>query len=579
MFLLVLCGCVRTAPHSPPAQTTANPEILFQRLANDFTKGYLAWRPQTATALGLHEYDGKISNLSMPSLETEYARLKDFQKKFAAVNPGSLSQDSSFDYRILETAIKSEIFQFEEMQAYTKNPMTYIELLDLNIYIKRNYAPLEQRVKSIIAVEKQVPALLAAAKANLEECLAKPYIETAVQMTRGVADFLKTDLPEALQSLQDPALQSKFKAANQRAIAEVNGFADWLEKEKAPKSHLKYALGREKFEKMLCEQEGITLSAERILEIGLKELKREQDIFIETAAKIDSSRAPIDVFKRIQKEHPTEKSLLPDTRKNLEAIRQFLADQNLVSIPSQVRPKVEETPKYDRATSFASMDTPGPFETSANEAYYYVTPVEPDWPSAQKDEWLTAFNYYTTDVVSIHEVYPGHYIQFLHLNASPASRYRKIFSSYAYVEGWAHYTEQMMIEQGYGKGGADPLRTAKYHLAQSDEALLRLCRLCVSIKTHCENMSLEDATRFFEQNCYYEHKPAYQEALRGTFDPGYLYYSLGKLALLKLRRDMQEQEGKAFALRSFHDALLGCPNIRLARESLLKNPKLWDELL
>src|SRR6185369_10284774 len=177
----------------------------------------------------------------------------------------------------------------------------------------------------------------------------------------------------------------------------------------------------------------------------------------------------------------------PDVRKNLEAIRQFVSDHRIVTIPSDVRAKVEETPQYLRATSFASMDTPGPFETKATEAYYYVTPVEPDWTPKQKDEWLTAFNYYTTDIVSVHEAYPGHYVQFLWLNASTPSRVAKVFGSYAFVEGWAHYAEQMLVDEGFGASDSHkPLEAiggARFRLAQSDEALLRLCRLCVSIKT------------------------------------------------------------------------------------------------
>jgi uncharacterized protein (DUF885 family) len=249
-----------------------------------------------------------------------------------------------------------------------------------------------------------------------------------------------------------------------------------------------------------------------------------------------------------------------------------------------VRAKVEETPQYLRATSFASMDTPGPFETKATEAYYYVTPVEPDWTSKQKDEWLTAFNYYTTDIVSVHEAYPGHYVQFLWVNASNPSRVAKVFGSYAFIEGWAHYAEQMLVDEGFGAGEAskpdDAVRAAKYRLAQSDEALLRLCRLCVSIKTHCEEMSLEDATKFFQDNCYYERQPAYLEARRGTFDPQYLLYTLGKLQILKLRRDFREQEGKEFSQRRFHDELLqhGMPPVRLLRERMLKNSKSWDAL-
>jgi hypothetical protein len=227
---------------------------------------------------------------------------------------------------------------------------------------------------------------------------------------------------------------------------------------------------------------------------------------------IDPSKPAHEVFKAIQRDHPSAESLLPDTRKNLEAIRKFVIDHHVVTIPSEVRVRVEETPPPFRRTSFASMDTPGVFETNATESYYYVTPTEPDWPQKQKDEWLTAFNYYTTDVVTIHEAYPGHYVQFLALKNSRASRIAKIFGSYAFVEGWAHYAEQMLLDEGFAapvsaNASRDEIvRAAKYRLAQSDEALLRLCRLCCSIKLHIHGMSVDEATRFFMDNCYYEEK-------------------------------------------------------------------------
>jgi uncharacterized protein (DUF885 family) len=224
------------------------------------------------------------------------------------------------------------------------------------------------------------------------------------------------------------------------------------------------------------------------------------------------------------------------------------------------------------------MDAPGPFEKRGAEAYYYVTPVEPEWSDKEKDEWLGAFNHYTADVVSIHEAYPGHYLQFLHLNASSVSRVQKIYSSYAFVEGWAHYSEQMLLDEGFGGSGVEG---AKYRLAQSDEALLRICRLCVSVKMHCQGMSVDEATQFFRDNCYYEEKPARQEAMRGTFDPGFLFYTLGKLQLLKLRRDFEKQEGANYSLRKFHDAVCdhGQMPIRFLREILLKDPANWDETL
>jgi uncharacterized protein (DUF885 family) len=332
----------------------------------------------------------------------------------------------------------------------------------------------------------------------------------------------------------------------------------------------------------------IELTPEQVLELGLGELKKEQQRFAQAAALIDSHSKPIEVYKSIQREHPTAANLLPDARKNLELLRQFLIERRIVTVPSEVRARVAETLPPFRATSFASMDTPGPFETKATEAYYYIPPVEAHWKPEQAEEWLTAFNYYTTDVVSIHEAYPGHYLQFLALNASDASNVAKIFTSYAFVEGWAHYTEQMMIDEGFAQP-ANPalastderIRAAKYRLAQSDEALLRLCRLCCSVRLHTQGMTVDQATRFFMENCYYEAKPARQEATRGTYDPGYLYYTLGKLMILKLRDDWRAQEGESFSIQRFHDELLrhGAPPIRVLRETMLKDSRQWPESL
>jgi uncharacterized protein (DUF885 family) len=333
----------------------------------------------------------------------------------------------------------------------------------------------------------------------------------------------------------------------------------------------------------------VTATPEQILTIGMKELQQKQAVFAKAAGEIDSSRKPIEVFQAIQKDHPTEKALITDTAKDLETIRQFLVDHKIISIPSSVRAQVAETPQFLRATSFASMDTPGPFETKATEAYYYVTPVEPDWPPQQKEEWLTAFNYYTTDVVSVHEAYPGHYVQFLHLNASPATRLEKIFNSYAFVEGWAHYSEQMMVDEGFGRLAPVPRpdgqdggkQAARYVLAQTDEALLRVCRLCVSVKMHCQGMTVDEASKFFQDNCYYEAKPSRQEAIRGAFDPEFLYYTLGKLEIFKLRDDYRKQEGANFSLQKFHDELLrhGAPPLRLLREIMLNDNRVWDRIL
>ena len=555
-------------------------DAAFQKLADEYLKGYLEWRPQTGTYLGLHEYDGKITDYSKTSIEKEVARLKDFDKKFSEIDSASLSTKKYYDWQMLKLAVKNELFQIEDLKYYNKNPMGYAGAIDVNIYVKRNFAPIEQQIKSIIAIEKEAPKLYEAAKANLEDSLSKPHTELAISIARGSASFLGKDLLEALKEVKDSVLMKELKEVNQKAIDAINDYASFLEKEKLPKVHNNYAIGEENYRKMLLYGEGITMSPDEILAIGIKELKKEQAAFDAAAKIINPKKAAVDVYNEMQKEHPTAESLLPDARKHLEEIRQFLIDKKIITMPSEVRVKVEETLPYLRETSTASMDTPGPFEEKATEAYYYITPVNMKWTPEQQEDWLMQFNYYGTDIVSIHEAYPGHYTQFLHLNASDASKVQKIFGSYAFIEGWAHYTELMMMQAGFAQDG-DPIKAAKYKLAQSGEALLRLCRLYVSIQTHCKGMNVDDATKFFMDNWHQGEKSSRQEALRGTFDPGYLFYTLGKLQILKLQEDYKKQEGENYSLQKFNDAMTdnGMPPIRIMREILLKDKAIWNDIL
>ena len=584
---LLACVFVAVVTSLPLANAVAlqTPDSEYEAVAEEFIKGYFAARPLLGTAMGLHEYDGKITDYSRLALDAELSRLKRFEDRLRKFDLDKLSQRQSIDLRILQTAIRKEIFQREAMSIYERDPMVYARAADVNIYIKRNFAPLDDRVHSIVAIESQVPNILIAARTNLEAVLPKPYVELAIQIARGSADFLRKNIVEAVAELKDERIRTEFLEANRKAAAALTDYAAWLERDKLPKATADFALGEDKFRRLLIETELVDLPPDKILEIGLTQLQKEEKAFAEAAKRIDSNKSPDEVFRQMQSEHPTPESLLGDIGKDLEQIRKFVVTRKLVTIPSDVRARVKETPQYRRATSFASMDTPGAFEKRATEAYYYVTPPENDWAPQQKDEWLTAFNFYTADVVSVHEVYPGHYVQFLRLNASPASKVEKIFGSYAFIEGWAHYCEKLMIDEGYGAvanpSEADEKRAAKYRLAQADEAMLRLCRLCVSIRMHTQKMSVEEATRFFRENCYYEEKPARAEAMRGTFDPGYLNYTLGKLQILKLRDDYKAQEGANFSAQKFHNELLnhGMPPIRLLRELMLKDKSKWNEVL
>ncbi|MEO6871522.1 MAG: DUF885 domain-containing protein [Chthoniobacterales bacterium] len=594
-FLLFSLGCIaasqaktktKTTPTpAMPSPTPDNPDAQFNKLALDFIGGYLAARPGEGVALGLHQYDGKIADYTRLATDAEVERLKRFQGDFQKMDASKLSKTSDIDRRILLSTIAGELAKYVDMDVFEKNPMTYAQAIDVNIYIKRDFKPLEDRVRDIINIQDQTANVMTAAKTNLATVLPKPYVELAIQIANGVADFLEKDLVGALKDLHDDPLREAFADSNKKAVAALRDYASWLKKEKLPKATADFALGTEKFQHLLASIELVDIAPTKLLAIGLQRLKEEQGAFAAAAKIIDPKKAPIDVWKEVQQDHPKPGELITDVGKDLDQIRQYVVDHHLVTIPSDVRAAVTETPSFDRATTFASMDTPGPFEKKATQAYYYVTPTESNWSEQQKNEWLTSFNYYTSDIISIHEAYPGHYVQFLHLNNSSATKVEKIFGSYAYIEGWAHYCEQMMIEQGYGSvpnpTPEQKIRAAKYRMAQADEALLRLCRLCVSIKMHTLGMSVEDAAKFFHENCYYETTPSMAEAMRGTFDPGYLNYTLGKLEILKLRDDCKAQEGANFSLEKFHDEVLnhGMPPIRLLREILLKDPKQWDAVL
>ncbi len=546
----------------------------FREVSGAFVKTHFAMRPLEGVALGWHEYDGKFVVPTREVMLAERARLERFDGRFREIDGTRLSQSDRLDLDLLKLVVARERWAQEVQRNWTRNPMMYAGWLDVSFYLKRDFKPLRERVSDMTAILVQAPAVFAAGRSNLNGVLPKPFVETAIDVVQGTALFLEKDVLQVARKCGDPAVLGAFEKANVAAVAECRAFATWLKTERLPVADGSYAVGRDGFAEML-RSEGITMSPEEILEMGLRELKSEQARFEAAAREIDPTRPAAEVYKSIQRDHPTASGLLEDTRKNLEVIRDFVIAKRLVTIPSEVRARVAETLPPFRSTSFASMDTPGPFETKATEAYYYITPVEPEWSAAQAEEWLSAFNYYTTDVVSIHEAYPGHYTQFLALNASKASTVQKIFPCYSFAEGWAHYTELMLIEAGFMQP-TDPakatpeerMKAAKYRLAQSGEALLRLCRLCCAVQLHSSDMTVDQATQFFREQSHYEEKPARSEAMRGTFDPGYLYYTLGKLQILKLRDQARREQGARFNLMQFHDELLshGAPPIQLLEE-------------
>jgi uncharacterized protein (DUF885 family) len=584
-----LCTIALILSLSPAfAHAAESGDAAYDKLAAEAIDASLVWRPLDATNIGLHDYDGQMPDYSKSAIAAGIARLESCQTKLEGLDPATLSDRNRYDRRIILAGLHRDLFWFRDARRPFTLPMGYIP--DTAVFIQQNFAPPAVRLKSVIAIENAMPRVLASARANLDEVVPKPWLEEAMRNAKGAAVFLEGDVVTAFHDVSDAALMAQFRDSTKLAAREFRDYAEFL-KQKMPKADQRFALGRERYRKLL-EGELVTLPPEVLLELGVRELHREQARFAAAGKAIDPKRKPKEVFAAIQHEHPTPDSLIRDTSKNLEAIRQYLIDHDIVTIPSDVRAVVTETPPYLRQ-AFAEMVSPGPLEKNSSQAYYYVTPVEKDWSPQKKEEWLTSFNYYTTDVVSIHEAYPGHYIHGLHLRSSGVTKAEAVFSSYAFTEGWAHYAEEMMIEHGFGNGkqmalehgfgtgSGNGIGAAKYRMAQSDEALLRLCRLCVSIRIHCQGMTVDEATKFLQDNCYYEAAPARAEAVRGTYDPEYLYYTLGKLQFLKLRYDFQKQEGAAYSLKKYHDAVLshGTPPLRLLREQLLRDPKTWDAVL
>ena len=313
--------------------TTASTDTAFQKIADEYLNGYFAARPLYAVALGFHEgYDGKTSDYSKASLDAELNRMKSFDAKLSALDTAGLSKHNFMDYRLLRSSIKNEIFNIEDEHIYTKNPMQYAGAIDVNTYVKRNFAPLEERVKYIISTENALPALFTAAKTNLQDSLPKPYIETAIQIAEGNKSFLKGDLLTALKEVKNDSLMAAFKRSNDTAIKAYDDFVQWLTKEKLPKATNQYAIGKDNYKKMLLYSEGITMEPEQILAIGLQQLKAEQDEFNAAAKIINPNKKPIDVFHDLQNDHPSADSLIPVAKQHLESIRQFLIDHKICSI-------------------------------------------------------------------------------------------------------------------------------------------------------------------------------------------------------------------------------------------------------
>jgi uncharacterized protein (DUF885 family) len=529
--------------------------------------------PTAGSRIGRHQYDGRLPDFSGVRVQRRLNELRGSLDELSAI-PAAPDSASDRDARmadlsrnLLDNFLRRELFNLEEMRGLENNPQRQVGYLNVSGLVQRDYAPLPERLRSATAALRSAPDFLATLDAGTDRELGVPLLEMAVESYRGMASYLRTGLNAAAAQCVTvaPDVARDFDAARSAAAAAVDDFVASLQSRQV---RPEFAIGSHLYSRMLAAGEGVDTPLSEVLAIGQANLEENLRRLREAAAMISPGQSVRTAVSQVSANHPTAERLIPEVQNMLEDIRQSLLDFNIVGLPSEERCLVTETPSYMRY-AFAAMDSPGGLESVATEAFYYVTPVEPDWTPQQQEEWLANFNYHTLKIISIHEVYPGHYVHNLHnRHGGQLPLINRVATSYAFSEGWAHYAEEMMLETEYG--GGDPA----LWLTQLLEALVRNCRYLCSLGMHTQGMTPDEATRFFQDHAYMEEHPARREAMRGTFDPGYLNYTLGKLMLLKLRQDWRTQEGNAYSLRRFHDSLLswGAPPVPIVREAMLANP-------
>jgi uncharacterized protein (DUF885 family) len=563
-------GSEAASPVSQAAQPSASDQA-FEKFVDEYFDGFFRFNPASATRAGIHKYDGELPAYSQMDIQSEIARNQMALRELAGISSDGLSENNLLDATVLASLINGRLFNLTNIRTWAKDPRYYNTQAGTALYtlIERDFAPLDDRLKSLIARERRVPDLLNSARANV---VAPPavYTKVAIEEVQAEIDFLQNVLPQAVAGAQSLGLRTEFEKVNQTAVTAYQQFLEYLQTGLAPQSQGNFALGAENFQKKLLYDEMVDIPIRELLKIGHAEMRRVQSLFTQAANIIDPAKTPLQVLQGIKQNYPAAGQVIGDTQVVLDNLRQFLLTHEIVTVPQAPIPQVTETPPFMRALTFASMDTPGPFEEHSVQSFFYVTLPNPAWDEERKKQLLRFFNRYFTRVVAIHEVYPGHYVQFLWLNQAP-TRARKLESTMdgmgTNVEGWAHYCEEMMLEQGYGEGDPSLL------LVQLQAALIRVCRYLAGIQLHTQGMTAEQAADLFQQEAYMDPANAEREAIRGTFDPTYLAYTLGKLEIMKLREDYKKKLGDKFNLKAFHDQFLsfGVVPVKMIREQMLQD--------
>ena len=547
----------------PPAQPSG--DAAFGEVARGYLEDTYRRQPTLATLLGIHKYDETLRDPSRQAVMDEIAAARQFRDRAAAIDATTLTATNQLDREQLLLAIDSRILTLETVRPWARDPDSYSSGLTNTAYlmIKRAFAPPEERLRHLIAREKAMPATLAEARKNLDNP-PRIYTEIAIEQIDGNRDFFKTAVAAAFPTVTDKALLADFKQANDAVIAALDDYKKWLKEDLLKRSNGAFAIGEDTFRKKLAADEMITLSLDELLAIAEKDLRKNQAAFTDTARLIDPKRTAVQVLEKVQDDFPPAAKLLSTTQGELDALGKFMSDHHLITVPKAAPAVVQETPPFLRATTSASMEIPGPFETVSTEAYYNMTLPDPKASAKDTREFMKQWYFAAISNVSVHEVWPGHYLQFLYGKHFP-SDIRKVFGAASNSEGWAHYCEQMVIDEGFHRD--DP----RYRLAQIQDALLRNARFIVGIRMHTKGMTIAEAEDFFVKEGYQPRPVARSESKRGTSDPTYGYYTMGKLMILKLRDDYKAKMGADYSLQKFHDAFiaLGPLPLPLIRKAML----------
>jgi uncharacterized protein (DUF885 family) len=565
IVLLTTLLCAASCASSAPPASGPSGNSAFDEVSRAYLEDLYQRQPTWATYLGIHKYNDRLDDYSRKAVDDAVASARQFRGRVAAIDAASLSPERQLDREQLLRAIDSRLLSLDVVRPWAVDPDSYSSGLTQTAYImiKRNFAPPDERLRQLIAREKAMPAALAHARTNLQNP-PRIYTEIAIEQMDGNRGFFETAVASAFPTVTDKALLAEFKQANDAVIAAMADYKKWLQDDLLKRSNGYFAIGEDTYRKKLAADEMIELPLDELLQIAERDLRKNQAAFTEAARAIDPKRSAAEVLKALEADHPHAEKLLSTTQAELDALGRFMTEKRIVTIPKAAPARVEETPPFLRATTSASMDIPGPFENVATEAYYNMTLPDPKLSAAEKDEFMSQWYYPAISNVSVHEVWPGHYLQFLYAKNFP-SDIRKVLGAATNSEGWAHYCEQMVIDEGFHAD--DP----RYRLAQVQDALLRDVRFIVGIRMHTRGMTVAEAEELFVKEGYQSRPAARSESKRGTSDPTYGYYTMGKLMILKLREDYRAKMGERFSLQEFHDAFikLGPLPLPLMRRAML----------